>query len=234
MQLEQFVNDIKSVYEDNLESLVLFGSAATEDFSRQYSDYNLILVLKQISPTELQKSNKIVKKWMKSGNSAPLFFDENHIKTSTDVFPIEFYDIKSSRKILLGKDPFTEIKIENTNLRHQCESELKGKILQLQSRFAQIASDERTVAKLMMESLSTFLSVFKGIVRLLGHEPEVKKRALVEQLATMINFTPNIFMELLDVREGNAVLPRKDAIEKFEEYLTEIKAITDFVDKFET
>lgn len=233
MHLEEFVNNVHSTYENKLKSVVLFGSAATEDFSKKYSDYNVIIVLDTLLPADLEKSVKIVGKWIKSGNPAPLFFDIDHINTSTDVFPIEFFDIKENRKVLFGEDPFTNIEIDGKNLRHQCESELKGKILQLYSRYVQTGGKDKEIAELMMESLSTFLSIFKGIVRLLGHKPETTKRALVEQLSTMIDFNPNIFMELLDVRDGNKVLPRKDAAEKFEDYVTEIRSIADFIDKFE-
>jgi len=234
MHLEQFINQAKETYGDNLKSITLFGSAASEDFSKKYSDYNLIFVLDKLVPAELKKSTKLVQKWTKSGNSIPLFFDEDHIKTSTDVFPIEFYDIKSNRKILYGNDPFKDVEIHNGNLRHQCESELKGKILQLQSKYVEVANKDKEIARLMMESFSAFLSIFKGIVRLVGKEPDQNKRALVEQLAAIINFSPNIFMELLDIREGKAILPRKDTPEKFEDYLEQLKEITNFVDKFST
>lgn len=233
MHLEEFVNKVRASYDNSLESIVLFGSAATEDFSRKYSDYNVIIVLKEVTPAGLEKSAKLVKNWMKVGNPAPLFFDTQHIRTSTDVFPIEFNDIKTKRKILFGSDPFTDVKIDTKNLRHQCEYELKGKILQLYSRYVQIANKDKEISRLMMESLSTFLSIFKGVVRLLGHEPETKKRALVEQLSTLINFSPNIFMELLDIRDGNNLLPRKGVTEKFEEYLMQLKTITEFVDGYE-
>jgi predicted nucleotidyltransferase len=234
MHLKDFVNRVNATYENRLKSVVLFGSAASEDFSKKYSDYNTIIVLKSVTPGDLEKSAKLVRSWMKAGNPAPLFFDTDHIATSADVFPIEFFDIKANRKILYGDDPFANVNIETTNLRHQCEYELKGKILQLYSRYVQIANKDKEISRLMMESLSTFLSIFKGVVRLLGHEPEVKKRALVEQLAALINFNPNIFMELLDIRDGNNLLPRKNVTTKFEEYLMELKAVTEFVDKFET
>lgn len=234
MHLEQFVNEIISHYEDRLESIILYGSAATGDFSKKYSDYNTIIVLKKVSPAELKKSASLVKKWTKSGNPAPLFFDPHHIKSSADVFPIEFYDIKKNRKVIYGSDPFANIKIENTNLRHQCESELKGKILALESAFLKVCSSDKNVSRLIMNSLSTFLSVFKGVVRLLGHEPEAKKRELVEQLSEYIGFNPNIFMEFLDIRDGNALLPRKGVVEKFEDYLEQLKKVADFVDQFAT
>lgn len=232
MKLEQFVNEVVKTYDRDLESIILFGSAATEDFRKDYSDHNIIIVLKQIAPAELQKANKLVKKWVKKGNPVPLFFDHNHIKTSADIFPIEFYDIKSHKKVLYGSDPFADIKIDNVNLRHQCESELKGKILQLQSRYVFVCHKDKEISKLMMDSLSAFLSIFKGLVRLLGHEPEAKKRALVEQLGSKIDFSPNVFMELLDIRDGNAVSPRKGASEKFEDYLDQLRIITDFVDTY--
>lgn len=233
MELEQFVNGIKELYGDDLESIVLFGSAATDDFSEKFSDYNIIITLKELLPSELQKANGIVRKWIKKGHTVPLFFDNEHIQTSTDVFPIEFHDIKENRKVLYGSDPFHSIEISKENLRHQCESELKGKILQLQSRFVEIAHKDKEIARLMMRSLSSFLSIFKGVVRLMGQEPKKKKRNLVEQLATIIDFSPNIFMELLDIREGSAILPRKDTTEKFEDYLIQLGTIARFVDQFE-
>lgn len=233
MRLEEFTNNICSIYEDKIHSITLYGSAATGDFSKKYSDYNLILVFDEVTPELLERSAKLVKKWMKAGNPSPLFFDMDHIKTSADVFPMEFYDIKSNRKILFGNDPFAGVEIDGKNLRHQCEYEIKGKILQLYARYIQAAESEKEISKLIMESLSAFMSIFKGITRLLGKEPEPKKRALVEQLSGVIGFNPNIFLEFLDIRDGNTVLPRKETTAKFEDYVTELKTISNFVDKFD-
>jgi len=232
MELNRFVDHVRKTYTENLEAIVLYGSAASEDFSKKYSDFNTIIVLKEVTPGELEKGHSFIKKWVRSGNPAPLFFDHHHINTSSDVFPIEFHDIQANRKVLYGEDPFSTLKILDVNLRHQCECELKGKILQLQSRFVEIANKNKEVSRLMMESLSTFISIFRGIVRLLGQQPEQQKKALVEHLSELIGFSPNIFLELLDVRDGNALPPRQDAIEKFEDYLEQLKTITVFVDQY--
>lgn len=232
MNIEHFVNEVRSAYGDSLLSITLFGSSATEGLKDKYSDYNIIIVLRQVTPFELRKSCKIIRRWGKSGNPTPLFFDPHHIETSADVFPIEFFDIKENRKVLYGSDPFTHIEINDKNLRHQCEFELKGKLIQLQTRYATISKSDKETARLMVETFSTFFSIFKGILRLLKHPPEKKKRALMEKLATCIEFNPSIFMEILDIREGRAILPRKDASDKFEDYLTQIQTITNFIDKY--
>lgn len=234
MKLEEFVGKLKEVYGENLVSVTLYGSAVTQDFSKTSSDYNIIIVLNEITPFELEKGANIIRKWIKAGNSMPLFFDTKHIETSVDVFPIEFYDIRQNRKILFGKDPFENIEIENTNLRHQCESELKGKILQLQSGFVQVSNKEKEVGKLMVRTLSPFFATFKGIIRLSGAEPKPRKREQIEQLAKVADINPNIFLELLDIKDGTSILPRTGLTEKFEDYLTQLKLIANFVDQFNT
>lgn len=232
MKLKEFTDKIIEIYGSNLVSLTLYGSAATGEYIEGRSDYNVIIVLTNPAPIELTKARKTILKWVKSGNPLPLFFDEEHIKTSLDVFPIEFFDIKENHKTIYGKDLFDNIVIENKNLRHQCESELKGKILKLQSQFVLNSNHHRFINRLMNESIASFVAIFKGVLRLMGINPYQKRREIIEQLAKYIDFNPAIFQEIMDNKEGKGFFGRQDAIEKFEQYLTELKKITNFVDKY--
>ena len=55
----------------------------------------------------------------------PVFFTEDYIIRSTDVFPIEFLDMKENHVTLYGKDLFEAIAVDTKNLRFQCEQEIK-------------------------------------------------------------------------------------------------------------
>ncbi len=232
MKLQYFISKLADIYGDNLESVALYGSAAQDEFIEGSSDYNTIIVLKNLVPIELIKSNKLVAKWIRKGNSIPLFFDREHIETSLDVFPIEFYDISDNHKTLYGEDLFEHLKIDPTNLRHQCESELKGKVLQLQSKFVINSQHHKFIGRLMTGSISSFVAIFKGVLRMTGKPPAIKAREIVEQLSQFIEFSPAIFSEILDNKEGKGFFGKDDAIEKFERYLTELKKVTKFVDKY--
>ncbi len=235
MTPHEFSRKLEEIYDGNLESVILYGSAVGGDFSKKFSDFNLIVVLKDCAPGELAKSRKLVQKWMRKGNPAPLFFDPRHVETSRDVFPLEFIDIRDRHELLHGADPFARITVDQKNLRHQCESELKGKILHLRSFFSANGHRPRRMAKLMISLFPTFATVFRGVLILLGQEVPGARRDVVEKLSQYIDFNPNVFLDIINVRDGNTAAPRHAAaIEAFEDYLTALETITNFVDHFET
>lgn len=232
MDLRELTQKLISIYGENLLSLILYGSAATGEYTKKYSDYNLIAVLKHLSPVELNRANKLIRKWVRKGNPPVLFFDEEHIKTSSDVFPIEFLDIIKNHKLLHGKDCFEGITIDRKNLRHECESELKGKLLKLHSEFLLNGHRKKRVKHLMLSSISSFAAVFKGVLYLIGEEPANTKKEIIEQLARFIDFNPTVFFEILSARAGDLTIRGKEEIlEKFEQYLTAIRIIIRYVDK---
>jgi predicted nucleotidyltransferase len=232
MTPHEFAHQLEKDCDGNVESVILYGSAVGGDFSKEYSDYNLIVILKDPSPTRLAQTGPLVRKWVKKGNPAPHFFDPQHIEKSRDVFPLEFIDIADRHEVLFGTDPFKDMKINRANLRHQCESELKGKLLYLRAFYSLNCHKPKRVAQMMLRSLPGFIAVFRGVAHLIGQTPEKEARQLIEQLSKQIDFNPTPFMDLLAVREGITFLPRREeAISAFEKYLTEIATITNYVDK---
>lgn len=229
MQPQELSSRLTTVYGNKLESVVLYGSAADGEFHKGHSDYNILIVLTEISVVELAKSKDLLKKWAKDGNPAPLFFTHEEIKSSADVFPIEFSDIKKLHKILAGTDPFAQISIDLKNLRHQCEHELRSKLLTLRSRIPFIEDKPKEIIKLVLESSSSFFAIFRGVLNLLGKESSTSKKAAVELLSAVANFNPTIFLEILDVRAENLIWKSDEAFEKLEQYLTSIDSVVKFV-----
>ncbi len=232
MDTNEFTEKLKSTYDANLKSVVLYGSAAGGDFQKKVSDYNIIIVLENLAPVEIAKSSSLVRKWVKRGNPPPLFFSPEIIKSSSDVFPIEFFDIKERHKIIAGEDYFKDITIDPKNLRHQCEHELRSMLMNLRPRLAMLADKPKGLIRLALESSSSFFAVFRGILRLAGTTPQPGKKEMIEQLAKLSGIDPAIFLEVVDVREGSVVWNKKEAFEKFEQYLTSINAIVRYIDTF--
>lgn len=225
---------LEAIYAGNLESVILYGSAATGDFSKKFSDYNIIVVLKDASPGELAKVGKLVRRWTRKGSPSPLFFDHDHVKTSRDVFPLEFTDIRDRHRVLFGADPFANIAVDSKNLRHQCESELKGKILHLRSYYALNCHRPARIAHMMATTFPQFTAIFRGILRLLDAPVPGTSGELIEELSQRINFNPTVFLDIISARDGNRSLPRhNEALQAFEDYLTALGTIARFVDLFE-
>lgn len=228
----EFGHELEKIYGDNLKSVVLYGSAAGGNHSKKFSDFNVFCVLENISPSELAKSNNLVRKWVKKGNPPLHFFDKSHIEKSLDVFPMEFLDIKEKHKVIFGADPLEGVIVDPKNLRLQCESELKGKLLHLRSFYAANCHKPRRIARMMVDSFSTFLTVFRALLRLSNVAVPDDARAVIEKVSQIVNFNPEIFLEIVSIRKGDSILPRGDgAISFFERYLTELEVVTTYVDK---
>jgi len=232
MTPHELAHALEEIYGDELKSVVLYGSAAGDDYSKKYSDFNVFCVLASPTPATLAKANGAVRRWVKKGNPPPHFFGPEHIERSLDVFPAEFLDMKDRHKVILGTDPLSGISPDPRHLRHEIESEMKGKLIHLRALYAAACHKPRQIAKLMVSSFSTFLAAFRAALRLMGEAPPKDARAVVELLATRAGFDPQVFLDITDVRSGASILPRGDeALAMFERYLTGLEAVTTYIDR---
>ena len=124
---QQAAADYQVCYGAELLSLIVYGSAAGDEFDPKSSDINLLIVLKNVGLELLGKSRPIQEKWRKKRFARPLFMDREYIERSLDSFPIEFLNMKESYKVLYGEDVLAGLRIDPSDLRLQIEREMKGK-----------------------------------------------------------------------------------------------------------
>ena len=235
MTPHEFAHKLEQIYGDKLQSVVLYGPAIKDKRSKKFAGYNTFCILTEPTTTTLAKANGLIKKWCKKGNPAPHFFDPTHIETSLDVFPLDFLDIQAAHEVLMGNDPLKGISVDSKNIRHQCESELKGKLIHLRTFFAANCDKPKHIAATMVESFSTIMTALRGTLRLLGEKPPMEDSGVIEKISSLIDINPQIFFDIANIRNGSSLLPRKnDALEMFEIYLAEIETVTSFVDRLET
>ena len=105
---EELTERLKETLGPNLKSVVLYGSAAADDRTRVFSDYNVLVVVGEMGLETLKHLGPIARKWGAAGNPTPLLFTEQRLRDAGDVFPIEFLDIKKKNYfvllILIGKE----------------------------------------------------------------------------------------------------------------------------------
>jgi len=227
--LEKFIEEIKLVYGQNLKSVILFGSKASGEDTKKHSDYNLLIVVNDISFNDLKSLRKMIKFWTKEGHQPPIIFTTERMGKSADVFPIEFLDMKDNHKILFGEDPFRNITIHDTHLRHECEFELKGKLLKLRQGYM-LSQSKSDLQNLLIDSITTFLIVFRHVIRLLNEEPPLKRIDALKVLAEKTKINPEVFITIFNMKRGDKEALKKDPELIIEEYLKEIERVVDVVD----
>ncbi len=232
MTPEKLVEELKQACPKGLKSVILYGSAAAGDHSGKQSDYNVLVVTKDLGIDTLDAISKTATAWSKAGNPAPMLFTEERLAQATDVFPIELLDIRECHRVLHGVDLVAGLEIDTKNLRLEIEHELRGKLIRLRQSYLLTQGKSKAVADLMIQSLSTFLVLFRASLRLFEEVVPQKKFQALEQLATHLAFDPAVFQTVQQLKDGSKKVKEVAVEELFSTYLKTIECVIDAVDAY--
>jgi hypothetical protein len=224
---------LEGIYDDRLVSVVLYGSAARGAFRPGLSDLNLLVLLHDASPSELRRGTEAARDWVAEGNPPPMTMSLNEWRASADVFAIEMSDMQEAHVVLAGADPFDGISVDPSDLRLQCERELKGKKLQFRERYLLFAGSPEELGDLLVRSLGTFLVLFRTVLRLTGDDPTGSPAEVVRRLAARVGFDPSALARVVSAREAGAPLRPAADDPVVEGYLDAVTRTTDYVDQLD-
>ncbi len=223
--LDDLVKRLQKAYGADLLSVVLYGSAAVGDREDRHSDFNVLAVLRSITPKELRAAEPVFRWWREAENPAPLLMTPEEIRDSADCFPIEFHDIAEFGRVLHGADFLKDLVIHDFDYRAEVEHELRGKLLRLRQKAAGVMLDRPLLLRLMTDSVSTFCVLFRHALALHGEPRQAAKRQVVAQAARRFGIDPQPFETLLDLREGRRSAGGLAATALLETYLNQIQTV---------
>lgn len=168
--IAQIAEQIRLVFGTDLVSLVLYGSAAGEDFVPGRSDLNFAVVLERLTFPHLKALHQHLPKWHKLGMATPLLLDRHFIERGRDAFPMEFHDVRAQHRVLFGEEVFATLSIDSRHLRYQAEHEARGKLLRLRTLYAEVGAERKRLEALMLSSVKTFLIIMRNLIRLRAGE----------------------------------------------------------------
>ena len=230
-RIVEVVKKLREAAGVNLESVILFGSAVAGDFHPEYSNLNLLCVVRDTSFSALMPLVPAVKWWNAQKQPTPLFMSRDEITRSTDVFTIEFLDIKQHRRVLFGEDIFQNLTIPSDLHRVQVEYELREKLALLRQHLLLAADNEQRLWELLLRSVSSFSTLFRHALIVLGEDAPASKNEAVAALGKRLGFDASAIFEVLRVREGGAARKQFKLPDLFSRYLAAVEQVTAAVDK---
>src|ERR1700735_4170077 len=230
-KINDFVSRLRSAAGANLESVVLFGSAVAGDFHPEFSNVNLFCVIRDSSFGALQALAPAVKWWDGQKQPPPLFMTRDEIERSADVFTIELIDVKQNHRVLFGEDVFKNLSIPASLHRVQVEYELREKLVLLRPHLLLAAGNDSRMWELLTRSVSSFTTLFRHALIVLGNNAPVGKREAVQALARQIGFDASGMLQVLDVREKKSDRKMFDVADVFARYLAALEHVTAAVDR---
>ncbi len=228
IKLEDFCEGLKKIYGDGLISVTLYGSGASREFLHKVSNLNVLVVLASVGLEDLKKSGGLLKK---SSVISPLYLDQDYIRNSVDIFPIEFLDMRENYQVLYGKDVLKDIVVDTRNLRFQCEQELKSKLLGLRQAYLRAQKDAAALKGILIRAFISVLHLTRNVLRLKGENPPYKKEELLARLAAEFPINGPAWERILAVKQGRQKSSAKDTLELFGTFTGDLEKIVGIVDK---
>src|SRR6266849_5814878 len=199
--LKNLVERLHEAAGDNLESILLYGSAARGDFHEAHSDLNVVCTLRLLRVEDLARVAETVKWWTSvQKQPAPLFFTAEELRHAADVFAIELLDMKQGHRVLYGPDVVTGIDVPMNLHRIQVEHELRTLLL-----------------KLLRHTLIAF-----------GEQPPATTRDLFARLSALTGANAAGFEAVLSLRDSKG--PGSEVAPLYGTYLTVLEKVITALD----
>jgi hypothetical protein len=230
-KLDEFVQRLKAAAADNLKAVILYGSAATEEFHAKHSDLNILCLVEQADATHLEALHGAVEWWVRHDQRPPLVFTLEELRRSSDIFTIELLDMKSRHRILYGENVLAGISVPLHNHSIQVERELRTDWLRLRQAILGAPKKSKVYLELMVSSFSAFAALFRHALIALGEAPSETKSEAIDRIAQFAGADPAGFHAILGVREGKVKERDLDAEKTLNQYFAFVEAVTEEFDR---
>ncbi len=228
-----FADEMLQDHPDKIHSLHITGSCLTDDYDPKHSDINSVCVLKDMDLKFLESLAPLGKKYRKKKVAAPLIMTPEYIAQSLDVFPIEFLNIRMLHYTFLGDAIFQTILIEPAHLRHQCERELKVKLIGLRQGYISASGDRKMLTDGFISSFAGYIPLFRGIIVLLGKDAPLNSGDVLSTLQEVTDTDMAPFRAVLKEKQERAKLSMAQLNTLFEDCYAVIEKLGKIADEFE-
>lgn len=230
-KIKPFIDEVLDKYSDKIHSIHVNGTAITDDFNEKMSDVNSLFVLKEMDLKFLELIAPLGKKYSKNKVAVPLIMTPEYIKSSLDVFPIEFLNFKLIHSTVFGEDILGDIEINRLDLRHQCERELKVKLIALRQGYISSFGDRKILSEGFVNSITAYIPLFRGIIVLLGKEPPIRQSEVIRALSEAVEIKGDIFAKILKAKHEKVKFSIDELNTHFEAFYEATEKIGKIVDE---
>jgi hypothetical protein len=207
---------------------VLYGSAASGEFSAKRSNINILVVLDDAGVDNLSRARSLLNS-RKHGRINPVFVSEEFLKSSADVFPIEFLDMKENYTLLRGADSLKDLAIDGKNLRFQCEHELKAAIINLKRLC--LKGPSAGLEGALLGAATSAMHILRSFLKSKGAAPRYGKEAALDEIERALNLEMAALRRLLEAKRLAVRLGRKETDLLSRAFVRELEAAAAVIDR---
>ncbi len=238
-KIDKFIQDIKKVFNQRLKSVFIYGSKANIETDKLTSDIDIMVIAENVTGDDLKKCAPAVKKWMGTGcpcrifdkekNPLPVFMGEREWFNSTDVYAMEYSDIKDNHRIIYGENLISSINIKKEDLRLQCEAEMKNLLMRFRKHYLLFSNNPKEINNALFAVTKTINAIFKAILRL--QEIEVSKSAYanLNKICEIFDADKQFYEKLLCAKEKHCNFSKSETYKLADEAIVQLEKLLEYI-----
>ena len=217
--LQTYVKEVKGAFGEQLEGLLLYGSAVRGEFLPGRSNLNLLLLVSSYGSAVLKQYSALHRRWNKEQIVVPLFLTEEEVHMSAAVFPLEFLEIQEQHRVLSGRDPFIGFHVKTDQLREAVLQGLTSHVLRLRQRYVEGGGGDEATMILLPLSITSTLPLLRGVQRILGRPVLSHSEAVIADVAGQLKLDLQGLLDILLLKRGQISPGHHEMPRLFDRYL---------------
>jgi predicted nucleotidyltransferase len=183
-ELERLVAAARQALGDDLQAMVLYGSAA-EGRLRATSDVNLVLVLRRFDRGRIEALREPLRTARAAVGAAPMFLLAAELPEAAEAFAVKFADLLRRRRVLHGEDPFAGLVVPRAAQLRRLRQVLLNQVLRMRERFALSGQRDEQLARGLAEAAGPLRAAAATLLELEGTAAPSAREALERAVAEL-------------------------------------------------
>jgi len=230
-RLQTYVKDVKGRFGEQLEGMLLYGSAVRGEFLPGRSNLNILLLVSSYDSAVLKQYSALHRQWSKEQIVVPLFMTEEELHISAAVFPLEFLEIQEHHRVLGGCDPFIGFHVKTDRLREAVVQGLMSHLLRLRQRYVEGGGSDDATTILLPLSITSTLPLLRGVQRLLGRPVLSHSDAVIKDVAEQLKLDLQGLLDAVLLKRGQISPGPHEVPRLFDRYLQAATRLTRAVEQ---
>jgi len=229
--LQTYVKEVKAAFGDQLEGLLLYGSAVRGEFLQGRSNLNILLLVSSCDSAVLKQYSALHRRWSKEQIVVPLFLTEEELRMSAAVFPLEFLEIQEQHRVLDGRDPFIGFHVKTDRLKEAVVQGLTSLIVRLRQRYVEGGGGDDATTILLTLSIPSTIPLLRGVQRLLGRPPLSHSEVVISDVGEQLKLDLQGLLDVWLLKRGQISPGPHEMSRLFDRYLQTTVLVTRAVEQ---